>query len=140
MSTPGYRRMMDARIRAAITERDALRGRPTTPSAIPAESILPVADQARFGDMQTLPVTVTAAGNVAALDRPSFRRVLLIVNNLLVGNTINFAFDRAADAVTGVPIIAGGNVFFDNAVPQGQLNVFIPVAGTILVSFINAEV
>jgi hypothetical protein len=103
----------------------------------PSVSPLPTEIATLYGDMTILPVIFAAAGNLLILQRPRGFRALLTIVNTLAANPINFAFNRAADNVSGIPIPAAGNAFFDTAVPQGEVNVFSPVAGTILVGFID---
>lgn len=102
-----------------------------TPPADPGVSTI------MYGDGDVIPIVFAAAGDQLVLPRPKVRRALLSIINTLAANPINFAFGRQADNVSGVPIPAAGNVFFDNAVPQNDVHVFAPVAGTILVLYIN---
>lgn len=109
-----------------------------TPAGVTASgAIIPAGVQNVYGDMFIIPITFTAAGDLFVLERPKNKRVLLVVVNTIALNTINFAFGRAADNVSGIPITSGGNVFFDTAVPQNDLHVFSPAVGTILVGYIN---
>lgn len=104
-----------------------------TPLADPGISVI------MYGDADVLSIVFAAAGDQLVLPRPKVRRALLSVINTLVANPINVAFGRQADNVSGVPIPAAGNIFFDNAVPQNDVHVFSPVAGTILVLYINTN-
>ena len=104
-----------------------------TPLADPGISVV------MYGDADVLPIVFAGAGDQLVLPRPKVRRVLLSIVNTLAANPINFAFGRPADNVSGVPIPAAGNAFFDNAVPQNDVHVFSPVAGTILVLYMNTN-
>lgn len=103
---------------------------------VPVQSVLPAAAQI-YGDMSIIPIVFAGLGDLFVLERPKNTRIFLTIVNTLAANPINFAFGRAADNVSGIPIPAAGNVFFDTAVPQNDLHIFSPVAGTILVGYIN---
>lgn len=89
-----------------------------------------------YGDLTTLPVTFAGAGSQLVLPRPKNIRVYLLIVNTLAANPINFNFGNAADN-TLYPIPAGGNYLADTSVPQNDLYIFSPVAGTVLVGFVN---
>lgn len=92
-----------------------------------------------YGDATILPITFAAAGDLLVLPRPRGTRTLLLITNILPGNPVNYSWDRAADAVTGIPLgAAGGFRLFDNSVPQNDLHIFSPVAGlAVLVEYMN---
>jgi hypothetical protein len=126
------RKIQDAIDAARRRENAFLAGHvPPTVAPVPAEI------STFYGDMDIIPVVFAAAGDLLVLLRPKGLRVQLGIFNTLAANVINFAFNRQADNVSGIPIPAAGNAFFDNATPQGDLHVFSPIAGTILVSYIN---
>ena len=131
-NTAGTRKIQEA-IDAAHRRDAALASGKTPPTAAPISPEL----STFYGDMDIIPAVFGAAGDLLVLLRPKGLRVLLTIINTLAANPINFAFNRPADNVSGIPIPAAGNVFFDNATPQGDLHVFAPVAGTILVGYIN---
>ncbi len=89
--------------------------------------------------MLTQVFTFTGAGDQLVLPRPIGTRTLLIIeNDLAAPNSIRVNFDKIADANTGLRIVAGGNAFFDAVVPQNNIHVFAPVAGNIILTWINA--
>lgn len=98
-----------------------------------------VNDPLRYGDVLTQVFTFTGAGDQLVLPRPIGTRTLLIIeNDLAAPNSIRVNFDKIADANTGLRIVAGGNAFFDAVVPQNNIHVFAPVAGNIILTWINA--
>lgn len=93
-----------------------------------------------YGDAIVFPVVFAAAGPLLVLPRPNQTRVsLLIVNSTVVGN-IFYTFDRVADNVSCVPIVAGGNRLFDVSVPQGDLHLFSTGAGTVIIEYMNRDI
>jgi hypothetical protein len=110
---------------------------------IPGESPImpmPMYDAAMYGDAIVFGVTFAAAGELLVLPRPNAWRIsLLIVNSTVVGN-IFYTFDRVADNLSCVPIVAGGNRLFDLSVPQGDLHIFSSGAGTIIIEYINRDI
>jgi hypothetical protein len=101
---------------------------------------MPMYDPALYGDAIVFPVVFAAAGELLILPRPNaWRTSLLIVNSTVVGN-IFYAFDRVADNVSCVPIVAGGNRLFDFSVPQGDLHVFSTGAGTVIIEYMNRDI
>lgn len=96
---------------------------------------------AQFGDGQLSTVVFAGAGNLLVIARPpQFQRVLLIIVNDIAGFNVRVNFDSAANVTTGFPIPPGGNIFFDNVVPQNDIHVFSPVAGNIQVAFMNIDI
>ncbi len=80
--------------------------------------------------------------NILAVPRPpnGMRRTLLIVQNQLVGTQLFYAFGRNADNVSCQFIPAGGNLFLDQlqSIPQNDLFLFFPLAGTVPFTVVNA--
>jgi len=110
---------------------------------IPGESPIvpmPMYDPALYGDAIIFPVVFAAAGELLVLRRPNaWRTSLLVVNSTVVGN-IFYTFDRVADNVSCIPIVAGGNRLFDFSVPQGDLHVFSTGAGTVIIEYMNRDI
>lgn len=105
----------------------------------------PLSEAEIYGDAQTIVVNGAALENVVAIQRPppGMRRTLLIVFNNLAANQLFFAFGRAADnGGSSTPIAIAGNLLLDNlpSVPQNELNLFFPAAGSAFVTFINAPI
>jgi hypothetical protein len=112
------------------------------PAAIGSEMVYPEAMYVPqfYGDAIVFPVVFAAAGERLVLTRPNaIRTSLLIVNSTVVGN-IFYTFDRVADNVSCVPIIAGGNRLFDFSVPQGELHIFAAAAGTVIIEYMNRDI
>jgi len=121
-----------------MTAEQAIMTPPTSPTPPPTIS---VNDGAKYGDAVTIVAAFAAAGDLLVLPRPSTKRILLIVENDLVApNTIRINFDAQANANLGLRVISGGNAFFDVSVPQNDIHVFAPVAGNVIVTYINASV
>jgi hypothetical protein len=121
-----------------VTAQTAVMTPPSSPTPPPTIS---VNDGAKYGDAITLVATFTGAGDLLVLPRPSTKRTLLIIENDLVApNTIRINFDAQASANLGLRVINGGNAFFDIAVPQNDIHVFAPVAGNVIVTYINSPV
>lgn len=121
---------------------------PATPAQdrvtpIPGESpVIPMPgyEPQFYGDAIVFAVVFGAAGALLVLPRPNQTRIsLLIVNSTVVGN-IFYTFDRVADNVSCVPIVAGGNRLFDFSVPQGDLNIFSSGAGTVIIEYMNRDI
>jgi hypothetical protein len=133
---------------ATAKNRDAIYNAAVASGATPAqaETLIGNASQAIptqtftpgmvYGDFTPLPVVFAAAGSQLVLPRPKNIRVYLLIVNTLAANPINFNFGAAADN-TLYPIPAGGNYIADTSVPQNDLYIFSPVAGQILVGYIN---
>lgn len=112
-----------------------------TPLPAPAAIATTISDPMKYGDMSVIIVAFAAAGDILVLPRPSGKRTLLIVeNDLAAPNTIRMNFDKIADANSGLRIISGGNAFFDAAVPQNDIHIFAPVAGNVIVTYINVAI
>jgi hypothetical protein len=111
---------------------------PTSPTPPPTIS---VSEGTKYGDAITFQVPFAAAGDLLVLTRPTTKRTLLIIeNDLAAPNSIRVNFDAQASVNLGLRIINGGNLFFDVAVPQNDIHVFAPVAGNVLVTYMNAPV
>lgn len=95
----------------------------------------------RYGDAQLLSFTFAALGTALVLQRPlkSQRTLLVIVNDLAAG-TMRVGFDNPPAAAVGIPIVAGGNLFFDTKVPQNDIWVFSPGGGVVTILYINADI
>ena len=116
---------------------DAAIAAATAPAPTPPVQV--TTQDAAQGDGVVLPIVFPALGDQLALARPPGRRTLLVVINTLAANPVNVNFGVAADNVAGIPIPVGGNLFLDVAVPQNDVHIFAPVAGTVLVFFINTN-
>lgn len=104
-------------------------------------SVIPVFDGSQFGDSIIIPVTFAALGEQIALARPNMTRVLLTIVSMFAaaGQNIFYAFDRTADNVSCIPIPPGGNRIYERAVPQGELHIWAPGAGTVIIEFMNVH-
>lgn len=81
--------------------------------------------------------------NVLAIPRPpnGMRRTFMLIQNRLVGTELFFAFGRNADnGVSCIGIAAGGNLLLDQlqSIPQNDVFLFFPIAGSVPVAFVNA--
>jgi len=96
-----------------------------------------------YGDMQYKQITYLALGpfDQLVLLRPvrAQRVFMLIQNNFAAGNIL-INFDNPASALNGIPINPGGNFLCDNAVPQNDIHVFGPGAGTINISYMEVDI
>ena len=95
---------------------------------------------ALYGDAIIFPVVFAAAGERMVLERPNNTRIELLIVNLSVLGNIFYAFDRVADAISSVPIVAGGNRLFDSVCPQGELHINASAAGTVIIEYMNREI
>lgn len=99
---------------------------PAYPGAIytPGSSPLPQGNKvvSKYGDMQSLTVNLVNNVDSLVLSRPSGTRVFMLIYNANAAN-LYFAFDQQANA-SSLPIPPGGNLFFDNAVPQNDVHLF----------------
>jgi hypothetical protein len=93
-----------------------------------------------YGDMIVFPVVFAAAGERLVLNRPNAMRTSLLIVNSTVAGIVFYTFDRVADNVSCVPIIAGGNRLFDFSVPQGDLHLFAAGAGTVIIEYMNRDI
>lgn len=106
----------------------------------------PVYNPGFYGDMTVIPVVYAGAQDQLVLARPKETRIYLVIVNPLPANSIYVNFDASAEpaaggAVKGVPIAAGNGAWvFDQVVPQNDVHIYAPVAGTILVGFINRNI
>ena len=100
---------------------------------IPAATYAP----GQYGDMAQATLVLAAGVDALALTRPKNTRVLMIVYNPTAANLF-FAFDQVASAGS-LPIAPGGNLFFDNAVPQNDLHLFSVPGGAIPVLYMNVD-
>lgn len=93
-----------------------------------------------YGDAITTAVVFAAAGALLALPRPTHgRRVLLVINNLIAGFVINVGFDAPPPVNGGIGIASAvgqpGTLFMDIVVPQNDIWIFSPAAGTVQVVY-----
>lgn len=98
-----------------------------------------VYNPARYGDMSVKPIVYAAAGDSLVLERPRNTRIFAVIQNNLAAGNISVNFDAVASATNGILIAPGGNLLFDNAVPQNDIHVFASGAGFIIVGFINID-
>lgn len=99
-----------------------------------------VYDGSAFGDASVILITFAAPGGIMALARPAMMRtMLLIVNDTVIGQ-IRYNWDKMADGVGSVPIGAGGNRNFTPSVPQGNLFIFSPGAGNVIIEYMNRDI
>ena len=115
---------------------------PTSNQSYNPEPVHPNYNPAAYGDGQLSLVVFGGGGvNILVCARPSqFQRTLLIIVNDIAGFNVRVNFDAPANVVLGFPVPPGGNIFFDNVVPQNDIHVFSPVAGNIQVAFMNIDV
>ena len=90
-----------------------------TPSIMPGAG---PSEPKRYGDMQQLSAQLVQNVDNLVLTRSDNLRVFLLIYNSSAVN-LYYAFDQNANAAC-VPIPPGGNLFFDNAVPQNDLHLF----------------
>ena len=89
-----------------------------------------------YGEAVNLPIVFAAAGALLALRRPtSGIRSLLIIANSIAGFAITVGYDTAPTVGSGLPIAAGGNLFLDQKVPQNDIWIFSPAAGTVQITY-----
>jgi len=89
-----------------------------------------------YGEAVNLPVVFAAAGALLALRRPtSGIRSLLIIANSIAGFAITVGYDTAPNIGSGLPIASGGNLFLDQKVPQNDIWLFSPAAGTVQITY-----
>lgn len=106
----------------------------------------PVYTPGFYGDMTVIPVVYGAAADQLVISRPKETRIYLVIVNPLPANPIYVNFDASAaptagGALTGIPVAAGNGAWvFDQAVPQNDVHIYSPVAGTVLVGFINRNI
>lgn len=107
-----------------------------TQAANAAPTPMAVNNPGNYGEAYTVPVIFGAAGALLALPRPSSGiRKLLIINNTIAGFAITIGFDTAPTVASGLQIATGGNLFFDIVVPQNDIWIFAPAAGTVQVIY-----
>lgn len=93
-------------------------------------------DPGSYGEAVNLPVIFAGAGALLALRRPtSGIRTLLIIANSIAGFAINIGYDTIPTVASGLPIAAGGNLFLDQKVPQNDIWIFSPAAGTVQITY-----
>lgn len=93
-----------------------------------------------YADGSVLTITQAANASVLVLQRPvRAQRVNLIIVNDTIG-TIRFNLDAPATAAIGIPILPGGNAFFDFFVPQNDIYIFWPNTGNVQVMYANTNV
>lgn len=103
-----------------------------TQAAQGASAPAPVYTPGSYGEAVTVPIIFSAAGALLALRRPTAGiRKLLIINNTIAGFAITVGYDGAPNVGNGLQIAAGGNLFFDVVVPQNDIWIFSPAAGTV---------
>jgi len=102
---------------------------------------VPVYLSGHYGNVQYLAFTFAVAGNQLVLARPvKAQRVLLVIANDLAAGTMRVNFDAPAAAAIGIPIVAGGNLFLDVAVPQNDIYIFSPGGGVASVMYLNVDI
>lgn len=95
---------------------------PTVPISIPGS----------YGTALDFDLTFAGAGLLLALAAPSAGvRSLLIIENNIAGFVIRIGFGSQPAATSGLQIAAGGNLFMDIKVPQNDIWIFSPAAGTV---------
>lgn len=90
-----------------------------------------------YGDMQSIRVVIPALGSLRVLPRPTFKRLLLQIQNNDALNNMNYRFGGAASA-NDFTIGAGGSSSFLQAVPQNELWVFSAAGATIVIGYIDS--
>lgn len=97
---------------------------------------VPTYNPGNYGEAVTIPVVFAAAGALLALPRPSHGiRKLLIIENNIAGFVITVGFDNPPPVGGGLAIAAAGNLLLDNAVPQNDIWIFSPAAGTVQIVY-----
>ena len=76
----------------------------------------------QYADMQQQQVALLDGVDKLVLSRSRSTRIFLLIFNPNAAN-LYFAWDQVASA-SSIPIPPGGNLFFDNAVPQNDLHLF----------------
>ena len=75
-----------------------------------------------YADMQQQQVSLIDGVDKLVLSRSRSVRIFLLIFNPNAAN-LYFAWDQVA-STSSIPIPPGGNLFFDNAVPQNDLHLF----------------
>lgn len=114
------------------------------PDAAPSDQTpagaAPIYSPSAYADGNVLTITQAANASVLVLQRPvRSQRVNLIIVNDTIG-TIRFNLDAPATATIGIPILPGGNAFFDVFVPQNDIYIFWPNIGNVQVMYANANI
>lgn len=96
-----------------------------------------IANPGIYGDMVSLLAPLAAATDFLAVARPKTFRPLLIIINNGVGN-LYIDFDKQA-SLQSLPLVPGGILFMDAAVPQNDIHLFSAAAVNIPVFYMNTD-
>ena len=125
---------------AGIADLNQLLVAPPSSQDLQAQQGNSIYDPMRYGDAITQPIVFAGAGEVLALRRSTQIRTRLLIFNKSVIGAISYCFDRPADGASCIDIAAGGSEnFVSGAIPQGDLHIFSPGAGTVVIEFINSN-
>jgi len=104
-------------------------------------AVTTVYESSRYGDMVIQTVVFAAIGCILVLPRPSGIRTYLLIENLLAApNQIRVNFDNPASANSGIGIDSSGSWLFDSVVPQNNVYIFAPAAGSVQIAWINVNI
>lgn len=101
---------------------------PKSPTAAGAAPV-PVVDRMKYGDPINMTLNIGTVNQAVLAAATSRRTFLAIFNNHAVQNMF-LVFGGEATTVVGMRIPAGGSIFFDAFVPQGEVNLIASAAGT----------
>jgi hypothetical protein len=146
-NTPDYVETPDAGLDIHLTSGNrsavprSLRPPGYSSRAVVDQQATPIFNPGLYGDAQVLTLIYAAAGDVLAIPRPATnQRVLLIIVNQLAAGNIMINYDNPGSAASGIPIAAGGNIFYDTVVPQNDVHIWASAAGTVQVSYMNLDI
>ncbi len=97
-----------------------------------------VYDAGVYGDASIIPFTTAANVDSLVLQRPSAKRILLIIQ-VQTGPALQINFDAdATNANNCLQINAGGDVFFDARVPQNDIHISSSGVTTGIIVYMNS--
>jgi hypothetical protein len=85
-----------------------------------------VLEPEKYGFINQTEIVIPAAATATdqlILPQPTGLRVHLLIINTSATQTIYVAFGQVATVLSGIPILAGNNLFYDNFVPQDEVHV-----------------